>query len=231
LLDYSSVSSEELVLACLSARNQAAWYEFVRRFQPLIASVAFRTARQFGESSPAVIDDLVQDTFLKLCNDDARLLRNFIPAHKDSIFGFIKVVTANLVYDHFKALNSLKRGHEVGTDGTELEAARESSRPLVPSAVERSELQVLLSQIDQCLKSFDHTPTSARDRRIFWLYYRTGLSASAISSLPGIHLTVKGIESSLMRMTRLIRQKLVRVEPTGSASVPGVKGVQSPEPF
>jgi len=216
-VDYSALSPEELVRECLREENEPAWFEFVRRFQPLIAGVTVRTARQFNESCASVIDDLVQETFLKLCKDDARLLRNFRSTHTESIYGFLKVVTANLVLDHFKALNSLKRGRNLTGDESELQGTTSSVTRSMGSA-DVAERQVLLSQIDSCLREFDQTTCSSRDRRIFWLYYRIGLSANAISSLPGIGLTVKGIESSLLRTVRLIREKLAKVQPPDEIS-------------
>src|SRR5437667_159549 len=52
-----------------------------------------------------------------------------------------------------------------------------------------------------------------RSRLIFWLYYRSGLSASAIASIPNIGLTTKGVESALLRLTRLVR--IAFTEPAG----------------
>ena len=93
-LNYAVISPAELVVACLQEGNESAWVEFVRRFQPLIARVALRVARQWGEPSPQVIDDLIQETYLKLCAERLRVLRNFKSAHEDAIYGYIKVFTA-----------------------------------------------------------------------------------------------------------------------------------------
>jgi RNA polymerase sigma-70 factor, ECF subfamily len=43
---------------------------------------------------------------------------------------------------------------------------------------------------------------------IFWLYYRDGLTARAIAQLPGIRLSVKGVESTIHRLTRRVRLRL-----------------------
>ena len=48
----------------------------------------------------------------------------------------------------------------------------------------------------------------ARDRAIFWLYYKQGLSAKAIAGIRTIGLSVKGVESTIGRMVRLLRQKM-----------------------
>jgi RNA polymerase sigma-70 factor (ECF subfamily) len=105
-VDCSAMTPVELANACLRTGGEPAWNDFVRRFQPLIASVAGRRARRWGEPSLDVLDDLIQETFLKLCADRRTLLQKFQPENPDAIFGYIKVLTANLVHDHFKALNS-----------------------------------------------------------------------------------------------------------------------------
>src|ERR1700733_12575996 len=98
-LDYSAMSPNDLALLCFEQSDEAAWTEFVRRFHPLIARVALRVARQWGERSPQVVDDLVQNTYLKLCAERVSLLQKFSPVHSDAIYGYIKVFTANLVHD------------------------------------------------------------------------------------------------------------------------------------
>jgi hypothetical protein len=88
-MSYSSWSAEELVRACVEAGNSEAWNEFVCRFRKLIACVVLRIARKYGESSPAIVDDLVQDVYLKVCSDNCRLLREFEPQHPDAFFGML----------------------------------------------------------------------------------------------------------------------------------------------
>src|SRR5262245_3611898 len=108
-LDYATVPAPELIRACV-ARDAAAWQEFIRRFNRIIAITSYRAARRWGEDSPAVVDDLTQESYLKLCADDARVLREFDSPHRDAIYSFLKVVTANVAKDYFKRLHAGKRG-------------------------------------------------------------------------------------------------------------------------
>jgi len=186
-----------------------AWEEFVRRFHPLIAGVAIRVARRYGENSPQLTDELVQETFLKVCSNDAALLQSFRFEHSEAFHGFLKVLTANLVHDYFKSRKSKKRGGPLQTN-VPIEADTplpdpESSKDSVPK-IERN---VLVREIDDCLRSVASGETAARDRRIFWLYYRAGLPAATIATIPRIGLTTKGVESTLLRLTRDIRSRLV----------------------
>jgi RNA polymerase sigma-70 factor (ECF subfamily) len=214
------LSADELVAACLVSKEEAVWVEFVRLFRPLISTVVLRTARTWGEPNLSLLDDLIQETFLKLCADDCRLLRNFRAQHPGAIFGFMKVVTANVVHDHFKAAHAAKRGAS-GTlqslsDPERSEGFAQSGRSAQDSsAVERA---VLLKEIDQCLTKGVTPAELPRSRRIFWLYYRCGLSARAISALPEIQLTTKGVESTILRLNRMLKATIRRSEYTKGCS-------------
>lgn len=211
-MDYAALSAEHLVRACTHSEDTGAWEEFVRRFHRLIATVAWRVAGRWGDVSPQVIDDLVQETYLKLCADNSRILRSFKPNHPDAFYGFLKTVTANLVHDYFKGARSAKRG-----SGTVEFAADPQIGPLADSSdaalvVKSDEREILLRELDTMLCKLVQNPHLERDRRIFWLYYRVGLTAGAIAALPSIGLKVKGVESTIERLTRLLRQE-TRKEP------------------
>lgn len=208
-MDFSSISSDDLIAKCISERSTAAWEEFVLRFNPLIAKVVLRIARRWGECSGPILDDLVQETYLKLCADNYRVLRNFKPHQPDAAYGFLKVITANVVHDHFKSSHALRRGSGNSPESIELaetygESARNQSS-LTTLPVERT---ILLHEIDQHLARSLPPAELPRSRLVFWLYYRSGLTASAIASLPAIGLSTKGVESMLFRLTGLVKMAL-----------------------
>jgi len=208
-VEYLALSAEDLVRACSQTGDSAAWEEFVRRFHRLIATVALRTARRCGKTSPHVIDELVQETYVKLCSDNFRLLRTFEPRHPDAFYGFLKVVTANLVLDHFKATRSEKRGSGTAEVPSESPVNAASDACAADVTVESSERRVLLQELDAILRKLAKGPNLDRDRRIFWLYYRVGLTAHNIASLPSIGLTTKGVESTILRLVRLLRREML----------------------
>jgi RNA polymerase sigma-70 factor, ECF subfamily len=226
-VDYSAIPPEDLSRACLESGNAAAWAEFVRRFHPLISKVVLRVSRQWGESSSQVVDDLIQETYLKFCEGGLRGLQNFKSMHRDAIFGYIKVFTANLVHDHFKASHSLKRGGNTVLELMESKDARATWEPR--SALVSLERRVLIQQIDACLKKVLTGPGSERDRRIFWLYYRAGLAASAIAAIPEIGLGVKGVESAIHRLTAQIKRELAVPERSLETMNARVKGIRAAE--
>jgi RNA polymerase sigma-70 factor (ECF subfamily) len=207
-MDYAALSAEDLILACTRTGDAAAWEEFVRRFHRLIATVAWRVAGRWGDVSPQVIDDLVQETYLKLCADNSRILRSFKPNHSDAFCGFLKTVTANLVHDYFKAAHSAKRGSGMVELTVDPQASSAADVSDSSAAVKCSEREIELHEFDAMLRKCLKGRHLKRDCRIFWLYYRVGLTASDIATLPSIGLNTKGVESTILRLTRLLRQEV-----------------------
>lgn len=199
-VQYSQMAIPQLVAVCKSESNEGAWTEFVRRFQPLIAAMIAKVARRFGKISHELVDDLTQETFLKVCHDNLRALRGVATAHENAFYGFLKIVATHTVQDYFRSAAACKRG-----GAYELEAPIEA--PNASSALER---EILLQEIDSILKTLSHEPNFERDHAIFWLYYSQGLTAKEIAALPGVKLSVKGVESTLLRLTREIRVSLTQ---------------------
>lgn len=208
---YAEFSSEALVRECAGSNEAEAWAEFIRRFHVVIAAAVLRTASHWSESSRSQVDDLIQDTYLKLCEDDSRLLRSFQPRHEDSIYGFLKVVAANVVHDHFKSVLAAKRGAtqtEALAEPTETQAQMPSS-----DGFDTVSQRIQLEQIDKVLRQATAGKDQQRKCAIFWLRHRQGLTASEIAAMPSMGLTTEGVESVLMRLTIMIRGHIMSSSP------------------
>lgn len=212
-MDPRKLSAQELVSFCLDSQDEAGWTEFVRRFQPLIAGVIHRCVFRRVGPNQSLVDDLVQDTYLKLCANNFKPLRDFDFQDEHGFFGFLKVVASHVVEDHFRGSRSQKRGS--GREEEDIEEVR-TAVPFRASSSQPAELVVLMGEIEDCLTTLASEPNFARDHAIFWLYYRHGLTAKAISQLPAIGLSVKGVESTLLRLTRLVRAKMTNLLPPPS---------------
>jgi RNA polymerase sigma-70 factor (ECF subfamily) len=226
-VNYSALSSEDLVLACLQRGDEQVWNEFIRRLNPVIARSVIRVSTRYGLSDKFLIDDLVQETYLKICAKECKLLRTFTPQHPDAIFGFVKVVAANVAQDFFKSRLAVRRAPEAKADSVE-EGAAAASPESAKGTLNTTERSVLLEQIDRKLSAVVPPEELQRARTVFWLYYRSGFTASAIASLPELDLTTKGVESLLLRLTRLMREKLSSV---GEPGTHGKKGFQQAQSF
>jgi RNA polymerase sigma-70 factor (ECF subfamily) len=204
-MDPKKLSAQELVQLCLDSQDEALWMEFVRRFQPLIAGVINKCVFRRIGANLTLVDDLAQDTFLKLCANNFKALRNFVFKHENGLFGFLKVIAEHVAEDHFRSTDNLKHGGGFEEVDIEDAVAVLPSHHRRPQSVERD---ILLGEIKDCLAKCATDPNFSRDYSIFWLYYRYGFTAKAISKMPSIGLNVKGVESALLRLTRYVRDKL-----------------------
>ena len=208
---YSEFSTTDLVKSCAGSKDEEAWAEFIGRFHLVIAAAALRTARHWGDPPRSQLDDLIQDTYLKLCENDCRLLRSFQPRHEDSIYGFLKVVTSNVVHDHFKSALAAKRGG----GQTELLGEPITINVKTPGTDSFNAVsqRLQLEHLDKVLTQVTAGKDQEKKRIIFWLRHRQGLTASEIAAIPSIGLTTEGVESVLMRLAAIIRNHVINSAP------------------
>jgi RNA polymerase sigma-70 factor (ECF subfamily) len=225
-LKYSDLPAPELFSICASGGDAASWEEFIRRFNPVIGRSVLRVAIRHGTSDKAQIDDLVQETYLKICAHECKLLRTFTSQHPESAFGFLRVVAASVAHDFFKSRLAEKRAPE--TIASSVDEKTTPAARYAQNSLNHAERAVLVDQIDRRLRAVVPAQEFQRARTVFWLYYRSGLTASAIASLPAVELTTKGVESLLFRLTRLVRDSLSSAGGTDSDTK---KGFQQAESF
>lgn len=212
MADYSSYSNEQLLKACAQADDRSADEEFARRFNTVIALTALRTARCWGEAGRASVPDLIQDVYVKLFDDRRRVLRKFRPRHEDSIYSYLRAVAVTTVKDHFKATRTEKRG--AGRVHLSLQDLNEAGTACTWSDPADINRQVLMSEIAVHLERTFPGPENSRNRDLFWLYYRQGLTAPAIAAIPTFGLGVKGVESKILRMLREVCSSIAGTDPS-----------------
>ncbi|HZE82002.1 MAG TPA: sigma-70 family RNA polymerase sigma factor [Candidatus Polarisedimenticolia bacterium] len=214
-VQYSQMAIPQLIAVCTSEASEAAWREFIRRSQPLIATVIAKAVRRFGNASHTLVDDLSQDVYLKLCKDNFRALKIVEILHENAFLGFLKAVATHTAQDYFRSAAAFKAGaaHELEAPEADLVFMEHGSSRDASPELER---EILLKEIDTILKTLEHEPNFERDHAIFWLYYSQGLTAREIAALPDVKLSVKGVESTLLRLTRQIRVALTQKGEKGS---------------
>jgi RNA polymerase sigma-70 factor (ECF subfamily) len=206
---YSSLSLKEVVCLCAGPGDDEAWEEFVSRVGRPISLTIMRTASLWGEPSRSLVEDLIQVTYLKLWEGGCRLLRDFAIQHPEAILGYLKKTAVNATHDYFKHGRSQSSGGDqphVSTSDVDPEAGNE-----VHGSQERIAFGIFLNEIDEQLKRVLTGPDQERDRMIFWLYFRQGMSTKEIASLPTIGLGAKGVGSVLERLKHGIREQILGI--------------------
>jgi len=200
---YAAMTNRELLAECLETIAVEAWQEFVRRFEPIIASSVARIARQFDRFSVDLILDLTQDVYFKLCRDGFRLLRDLRITHEKALFAYLKLVAMSVAYDHFRKKRADLDAEEFCDDSAKLAVHGEA-------ASATAEEKILVQEVEEIVERITTGPNAERDRLVFWLHHREGLSGSEIAAIPVLKLTQKGVESVLHRIKVSLRNELKR---------------------
>jgi RNA polymerase sigma-70 factor (ECF subfamily) len=206
----TSTQPNRLARICAYSAQAPEWEQFVRLVTPSIALAARRIGETSGDSSSATVGEIVQEVLLKLCEDDRRILREFEDRGSDSFLKLMRTITTSVGVDYFRRVNAEKRGGR--RDDISLRSDIEPDL-VIDSRLEAAlERRSILGQLDGLLRLFPET-VSVRDRNLFWLHYRHGMTAEAISRIPVLKLSPKGVESKLRRLTRLLRNTVMNGKP------------------
>jgi len=187
--DYSDLTGEELLRVCADLRDATAWDEFIRRFHAAIYAAVLRTGRRYAQFQRGLCDDLVQETYLRLAAHEAKALREFVPRHPGSACCYLQVIAIRVTQDGCKK-KDFRRIQELPPDPPDI------------AAPDKTKWLALKAEIGDLLRK----NATARDCRIFGLHYLQGLTAKEIAVLAGTGLTLKGVESVLVRLKRLIQE-------------------------
>ncbi len=200
-MNWAELDAAQLIRACAKPDNAAAWSEFISRYHSLIRSTAAAVARRWGQGAVGEHDDLTQEIYLKLCANGARALQSACKMTAHAVPAYLKVVAVNAAHDYFRARAAQRRG------GAAIEpmSGRHEALAAVPPDLEK---RIVLRQIDEILDCQTQLENGARDRAIFRLHYRDGMTAKEIAALPGIRLSIKGVEAVIHRLTARIHEEL-----------------------
>ena len=93
------MSPEDDDLPALLDGDKAAWDRFVGRYARVIYAAVQRRLVPAGRTDEA--DDVAQDVFVRLCNRDFRLLRNYDPA-RARVSTWLSVIANSAAIDHLR---------------------------------------------------------------------------------------------------------------------------------
>jgi RNA polymerase sigma-70 factor (ECF subfamily) len=211
----SSIAANKLARICAYSTYAPEWEQFVHAVTPVVALAARRVSLVWGDSSAHAISEIVQEVFLKLVEDDRRILREFEDRGNEAFLKLLRMVAASVATDYHRRAQADKRGGRMGA--VSLKAAETQQNIFDGRATHAVEWPALMAQLDGLLRMYPES-VSDRDRQIFWLYYRQGLTAQAIARIPAVELTAKGVESALRRMAQLLRNTILQGKPAGAGA-------------
>jgi RNA polymerase sigma-70 factor (ECF subfamily) len=183
-----------LLRSCLRGQKCDDWRELVRWLQPVIAAAIVRVFLRFTgrRPNPDVADDLVQQTYIRLFGGDYRVLRHFENQEEGALLAYVRTIAGNLAVDFLR--------------GARPAESVDAIADLAGADAEAMDRLVLLDTIDQRLAQC--STAVERDREVFWLHYREGLTTKAIAEMGRFDLGAKGVETLLFRLVRCLRRML-----------------------
>ena len=149
--DGPASRSESVLLlqTCLEFGSAGDWECFIKAVHPLIASTIYRRICSTQFYTPALVDDLIQDTFVKLCNDSFAALRRFRSDSPAALAVYIKVTSFRVAEDFVDRERA--RGNRDGYRDVGLDDVAETLAA-ADSVTKKTERALLLEQVDKCLR-------------------------------------------------------------------------------
>lgn len=187
--DYRDFTDDELLRVCGDLRNADAWEEFIRRFHGPIHTAIWRAGRRYAKFQQHMYDDLEQDTYFRLSAGGARALRDFVPRRPGSAIAYLQVIAMRVTLDYCKR-KDFRRLQELPPAAADVPAP------------ERTHWLARLSEVNSLLDQ----QAAPRDRQIFRLCHVQGLTAREIAAIECFGLSVKGVESALARLRKVIQE-------------------------
>lgn len=196
-MDWSTQPANRLIQACANGTGRGVWEEFLRRYHTCVVGAAARVSRRWGSGTADEIDDVVQEIYLKLFAERHRTLGRFHSTDDTAFLTLVKVIATNTARDYYRRKHAERRGASQTTTLAE--------PPAHIGVQPEQEMHATYADIDRLLRAITQGENGVRDRAIFYFYYRDGMTARAIASLPGVGLSAKGIEGVLHRLKTSIR--------------------------
>jgi len=185
------------------------WNEFQKRFQRRIFLYllrACRVSRGQQDEVREVVLDLAQEVYVRLVQNDGRILRSFRGQTEFAVKAFLARVATSVVADHFRYQMAEKRQAQV----ISIDHAREvvENSRVTGGDLDEKAIGAVLSwiDIDRVLRSDEDRRNAARNFLIFKLHYIDGFTSAELSEFPGFALSVSGIEAVLNRIRKRLRQ-------------------------
>ena len=204
------VAASDLVRECgEKLTDPELWPRFQARFQGLIFTYIMRSLRLrfIREDVEDIVPDLAQEVYLKLLQNDGRILRSFKGTTEFSVRAFLTTISASVVLDYQRRTMSNKRSAQIiPIDSARIELERKKTvdtQDLGPS-----QFDSILSWIDieRVVQGDPDQKNAQRNALIFQLHYINGLESGEIARFPGFGLTDSGVQAILARLRKKIQE-------------------------
>lgn len=85
-------------------RDERAWQAFVKRYDPVLRGVVRDASEATRPLADAEIDDVLGDLWVRLLENDMRLLRAFNPTRGSTLFTWLTFQVAHVAHEHLRQI-------------------------------------------------------------------------------------------------------------------------------
>jgi DNA-directed RNA polymerase specialized sigma24 family protein len=191
--------------------DRALWTQFQERFQGLIFLYLMRSLRlrRIQDDAADLVPDLAQEVYLRLVQNDGRILRAFRGTTEFSVMAFLARISASVVQDHQRhGASDKRRVNVIPIDSAKAAEIHGLGAPDSPE-FDSNKLSSILSWIDieRIVEGDPDRKNARRNALIFKLHYIDGFESGEIARFPGFELTKAGVETILSRLRNRIQEK------------------------
>lgn len=215
----------ELISACARDReNPDLWMEFLHRYSHKIRQFVDRTCRagaaiRSGKSYSFMValgnSDLIQNTLLRLLENDCALMRRFVGTTEDEWITYLAVITRSVVRNSMLQDRRRRRGDSAGAQALPyLGSATLGGQQRTTGYLEADHRLLASEVINLCERTIRTLAGkhACRDLLIIRLLLSHGLSINQIAKCQGVNLSRKGVQKVINRLL----DRVARAIPEGA---------------
>jgi len=215
------MKNKDLVALCAQQPwNREAWLEFYNRFDERIWLVINRECKEKGISedvseSNQVIQDLVQDVYVRLVENDCKALKNFKGTFENSIFTYLGKIANSVVCNHITNKKAKKRPPIQKSIDEPLWNSKERRKVLFEEILKLpyndSEVNIdfkdIKDKIEKLLDKILKGKHKQRNKIIFKLYLYEEYSPNEIAAQFGFGLSAKTVNNIIRKIILNLRKE------------------------
>lgn len=221
-MDYSKLSNTALIHICgHDPKNRSAWAEFYTRFNDHIRLAVYRECKnkihrnrdvQFSQ----IVQDMVQDVYMKLVSNKAKALKDFKGTNKNSIYLYLGVIAKNTVLNYVIQSTAQKRPPIEKSLDDPLYSNTAKNQLVIRDRLHPHDSnideQIMFKDLeDEIMKIIDegfHRRRKERNKIIFKLYFYEGFTVEDIATQFGYRLSVNRARNLIRDIRNLLQEKL-----------------------
>ncbi len=219
-MDLKALKNTELIRMCAeNSHNNALWSEFVFRFQERIKLMVHRESQNKGlltntKNKQQLQEDLVQNVYLKLVENDCSALKNYIGASENSIFTYLGIISINVVRNYATKQRAQRRPKIDKSLNDDFSEIKDSywlldPNPNLNEAEVRLSFESFLKEIEEVLDDCAKGKDRDRNKEIFRLCIYKGYSAEEVTANFEFGLSSKRIGNLISDLKNCVRKKLL----------------------